>query len=112
MWDVVVDLRPGSPTFLSWDAVTLSPRSRARVYVPPGCGHGFLSMQDGTGCLYIKFGAYDASKEVEVNAFDPEIGITWPPPLGEAAEYVMSVKDRGLRPAADALQQVARRCRL
>lgn len=105
MWDAVVDLRPDSPTFLEWDAVLLSPERRTRMYVPPGVGHGFLALKDDTTCLYLKLGCYDRSQELEVNAFDPAVGIRWPLPVGSAEGYVISAKDRSLPPAAEALRQ-------
>lgn len=100
MWDVVVDLRPASATYLQWDFVRLSPKARTRLYVPPNVGHGYLSMEDGTVTLYMKLGCYDKSKEIEVSALDPEIGIRWPAPLAGAADYIMSRKDRSLPLAA------------
>jgi len=103
MWDCMVDLRPHSPTFMAWDAVLLSPERRSRIYVPPGVGHSFLALKDGTTCLYVKFGRFDPSKEMEVNAFDPAIGIRWPEPLGDASEYIISKKDRNLPTVEEAL---------
>lgn len=110
MWDAIVDFRPESPTFLRWDAVLLSQERRTRIYVPPGCAHGYLALQDGTMSLYLKLGRYDKSKELELNCLDPAIKIPWPRPLDGASDYVMSVKDRGLPTAAEVLS--ARQSRL
>eukprot|EP00929_Paragymnodinium_shiwhaense_P075223 TRINITY_DN38452_c0_g1_i1.p1 TRINITY_DN38452_c0_g1~~TRINITY_DN38452_c0_g1_i1.p1 ORF type:complete len:238 (+),score=39.87 TRINITY_DN38452_c0_g1_i1:47-760(+) len=96
MWDVVVDLREESETYLMWDTVTLSPERRSRLYVPPGVGHGYLSLRDGTVTLYLKTGLYDRSSEKEANPFDPMFAIRWPRPLDGADDYIMSAKDRSL----------------
>lgn len=96
MWDVVVDLRKDSPTFLKWDYVLLSPERRSQLFVPANVGHGFLSLQDNTTAFYIKFGFYAPGKEMEVNAFDPTVGICWPTPLDGDLSFIRSPKDRAL----------------
>lgn len=103
MWDAIVDLRPGSPTYLCWDAVALSPERRTRLYVPPGVAHGYLALKDGTLSLYLKLGCFDKAQEIEVNARDPALGIPWPAPLGGASDYIMSAKDSALPAAAQVL---------
>eukprot|EP00927_Polykrikos_kofoidii_P063687 TRINITY_DN58559_c0_g1_i1.p1 TRINITY_DN58559_c0_g1~~TRINITY_DN58559_c0_g1_i1.p1 ORF type:complete len:211 (-),score=25.51 TRINITY_DN58559_c0_g1_i1:99-731(-) len=96
MWDVLVDFRPESETYLQWDAVTLSPSERTRVFVPPRVGHGYFARMDGTTTLYLKLGCFDITKEINVNAFDPELGISWPAPVHGATDYLLSNKDRNL----------------
>ncbi|CAE8631654.1 unnamed protein product [Polarella glacialis] len=112
MWDVLVDLRPTSRTFMAWDYVVLSPTRRSRVYVPPGVGHGYLALEDNTVTLYLKLGRYEKSREIEVNALDKSLGIAWPPPLDGASDYIMSVKDRSNPLAADVLRGLQNTSRL
>lgn len=108
MWDVIVDLRQESATFLQWDFVVLSPELQVRLFVPPGVAHGYLARSDGTTTLYLKLGCYDKSKEIEINALDPTLGVRWPPPLGgPSAEYIVSAKDRALPIVAEALRGAA-----
>ena len=81
IYDVVVDLRSGSPTYLQWLAVKLSAESRLSIFVPKGFAHGFKSLRDDTEVLYYMSMAHvpDAARGIRWN--DPVIGIDWP--LGE-----------------------------
>lgn len=103
MWDVLVDLRPESETYMKWDAARLSPERRTRMYVPPGVGHGYMAMKDGTVSLYLKLGIYVKSREIEVNVFDPVVDIPWPKPVDGATEYIISAKDKGLPSIEEAM---------
>jgi dTDP-4-dehydrorhamnose 3,5-epimerase len=86
--DVVVDLRPDSPTFLRHLAVTLSAESRAAVYVPEGCAHGFQTLEDDTEVFY-QMSAFHAPEHARgVRWDDPAFAIAWPP-----AERIMSARD-------------------
>jgi dTDP-4-dehydrorhamnose 3,5-epimerase len=78
IYDVVVDLRRGSPTFKDWVGVTLTAENRKALYVPEGCGHGFLTLQDGVEVFYqmSEFFVEQASRGVRWN--DPAFGIAWP----------------------------------
>lgn len=107
MWDVVVDLRSDSETFLQWDMAMLSPERRTRMYVPPGVGHGYLSLADNTVTIYLKLGRFDKAKELEANVFDPVLAIPWPQPCGGARDYIMSAKDRSNPSVEDALARAA-----
>jgi CDP-6-deoxy-D-xylo-4-hexulose-3-dehydrase len=95
MYDVLIDLRKGSPTFKKWESYVLK-NDQKYVYVPAGVAHGYVSMEDNTLTLYYKGAVYDPAKEINVNALDPSLGITWPAPIGGMTEYVMSEKDRNL----------------
>jgi dTDP-4-dehydrorhamnose 3,5-epimerase len=92
IYDVVVDLRRESPTFKDWTAVTLTAANRSMVYVPRGCGHGFLTLEDDTEIFYQMSEVYslEASRGVRWN--DPTFQIAWP---GEAV--VISDRDRTYR---------------
>lgn len=76
--DVVVDLRSSSPTFLRWISVELTAENRRALYVPPGCAHGFQTLQDDSELLYLmtEFYAPEAARGVRWN--DPRLGIAWP----------------------------------
>ncbi len=77
-FDVVVDLRTGSDTFGHWDAVLLDTRDRRAVYVPEGCGHAFMALQDHTVVNYLCSAPFSPEREHGVHALDPALAITWP----------------------------------
>lgn len=78
VWDVAVDLRAGSPTFLKWHAEELSADNHRAMMIPEGFAHGFQSMSDDCELLYFHSAAYTADSEGAVNAIDPKLGIRWP----------------------------------
>jgi dTDP-4-dehydrorhamnose 3,5-epimerase len=86
IWDVVVDLRRGSPTFLRWQAFELSEDNRARLYIPKGVAHGFQSLTDAVEVNYLisTFYAPDATSGVRYD--DPAFGIDWPLPPAALSE--------------------------
>ena len=90
-FDVLVDLRPESPTYRAWDGVALSAENRRSVYVPRGVAHGFQTLVDGTELLYLIDTPYvpDAARGVRWD--DPAFGIEWPDP---PAERTISERDR------------------
>jgi dTDP-4-dehydrorhamnose 3,5-epimerase len=80
VFDVVVDMRPHSPTFRVWYGVELSADNGRMLYVPEGCAHGCQSLVDDTEILYMA-SAFHAPKEVRGVRFDdPAFGIRWPLP--------------------------------
>ncbi len=89
IFDVVVDLRPESPTFRDWVGVVLNEMNRHMIYVPTGCAHGFLTLQDQTEVFYQMSEFYDPESARGVRWDDPAFQIAWP----ESAE-VMSERDR------------------
>lgn len=80
-WDVAVDLREGSPTFLQWCAYELSADNRRMVVIPDGCAHGFQTLTDEVELLYLHTAFYAPEHERGFNAQDPRLGITWPLPI-------------------------------
>jgi dTDP-4-dehydrorhamnose 3,5-epimerase len=82
LFDVVLDLRPDSPTYLRWDGVELGgdPENRRMLYVPEGCAHGFQTLEDQTDVLYVMFGEYSPEHARGVRWDDPSFGIAWPLP--------------------------------
>lgn len=78
LYDVVLDLRPDSPTQGRWFAAELNSENRLMMYVPEGCAHGFLTLADDTEALYLVSAFYAPDKEHGVRFDDPAFGITWP----------------------------------
>lgn len=90
IFDVVVDTRPDSPTYLEHVGIELSERNRSAVYVPPYCAHGFLILEENTEVNYLVSGAYTADRERGYRHDDPAFGIKWP-----IAVTHLSEKDKG-----------------
>lgn len=78
VYDVVVDVRPGSPAFGQWRGFELSARAGAAVYVPEGCAHGFLTLEDDVEILYQMSEAYRPELSRALRWDDPALGIEWP----------------------------------
>jgi dTDP-4-dehydrorhamnose 3,5-epimerase len=77
-FDVVVDLRQGSPTYRRWAGVQLSPVEGSLVYVPEGCAHGYLTLQDDTELVYMTSATYAPGSARGVRHDDAAFGIDWP----------------------------------
>jgi dTDP-4-dehydrorhamnose 3,5-epimerase len=90
VFDVVVDLRVGSPTFGKWDAVVVDDRHRS-VYLSEGLGHAFLALEDDSTVMYLCSAAYAPDREHTINPLDPTLDIAWPAVDGEP---IMSDRDR------------------
>jgi len=78
IYDVVLDLRPESPTYKDWIGFVLSSTNRQMVYVPERCAHGFLTLEDDTEVFYQMSEFYDSGSSRGVRWNDPAFGITWP----------------------------------
>lgn len=78
VFDVAVDLRRESPTFLRWTACELSPESRRAFLIPEGCAHGFQVLEADSELLYLHTAFYDRAAEGGVRFDDPRVGVTWP----------------------------------
>jgi dTDP-4-dehydrorhamnose 3,5-epimerase len=91
--DVIVDLRPGSPTARRWVGVELTWQNRRMMYVPRGLAHGYQSLEDETEVTYQVSEFYHPESEGRLLWNDPAIGIEWP-----VAEVVISDKDRTAPP--------------
>jgi dTDP-4-dehydrorhamnose 3,5-epimerase len=89
IWDVAVDVRPGSPTVGRWTAVTLTADNFRQLYVPPGCAHGFCVTSDEAEVEYKCTAVYDPADEIGVAYDDPQIAIRWP-----VANPILSHRDR------------------
>jgi dTDP-4-dehydrorhamnose 3,5-epimerase len=89
IYDVVVDLRPQSPTFKDWIAVVLTAEKRNMLYVPESCAHGFLTLEDETEVFYQMSEFYHAELSRGVRFDDPAFRIAWPEKI-----EVISERDR------------------
>lgn len=78
IWDVAVDLRAGSPTFLQWHAEELSAANCRALLIPEGFAHGFQTLCDGCELLYLHSKAYTPAAEAGLHARDPALAIGWP----------------------------------
>lgn len=98
VFDVCVDLRPGSPTYGQWEGVVLSAANRRQLFVPRGFAHGFLVLSDTAEFCYKCDDVYHPNDEGGIMWNDPTIGIEWPPLQGDdefdPARVILSDKDR------------------
>ena len=78
VYDVVLDLRPESPTFGRWFGQELSADNRLAMYVPKGCAHGFLTLEDNTEIFYFVSEYYSKEFERGIRWNDPAFNISWP----------------------------------
>jgi dTDP-4-dehydrorhamnose 3,5-epimerase len=79
IFDVIVDLRPGSPTYAEWFGVELEAERGSALYVPEGCAHGFQTLVDDTEVLYLISHRYEPAAATGVRWNDPAFAIAWPP---------------------------------
>jgi len=86
VWDVAVDLRKNSATFLQWFGVELSPVNRRMLIIPEGCAHGFQVLGRDSEMLYLHTAVYSPSSERGVHPRDPRIAIHWPLEITELSE--------------------------
>ena len=86
VWDVAVDLRRGSPTFLQHHAVALSEDVTQSYLIPEGFAHGFQALTPDCELIYFHTADYNATAEAGLNALDPCLGIKWPCPISERSQ--------------------------
>lgn len=101
VWDVVVDLRKGSPTFRQWQAFDLIGEKHNEILVPAGCGHGYLVLEDSIvsyKCSEKFYGEYDDG----IRWNDPDIAVRWPlEKVGGPESVITSDKDQNLQTFAE-----------
>jgi dTDP-4-dehydrorhamnose 3,5-epimerase len=98
VFDVVVDMRRGSPTFGRWHGIELSAENRLQLWIPPGFAHGFLALSDSAECLYKTTDYWSPNQERTLLWNDPALAIAWP----LTGEPIVSAKDRAGLPLAQA----------
>lgn len=89
VWDVMVDLRPGSPTRHRWAATELAAGDGRSHYIPRGCAHGFVTLEDHSTVAYLIEGRYVAEASAVVRWNDPTLAVSWP-----VMDPILSDKDR------------------
>jgi dTDP-4-dehydrorhamnose 3,5-epimerase len=114
VFDVVVDIRVGSPTFGRWDSVLLDDKDHRTIYISEGLGHGFLALQDNSTVMYLCSAEYNPQREHTICATDPTLAIDWPlvggaaPCLSDrdaAAPSLDEVRASGLLPTWEQTQR-------
>ncbi|MDQ1330422.1 MAG: dTDP-4-dehydrorhamnose 3,5-epimerase [Thermodesulfobacteriota bacterium] len=78
IWDVAVDIRRNSPTYLKWLSLELDDANRFMLYIPPGFAHGFLALSEDVHLIYKCTNEYDSKLDAGIRWNDPDIGIVWP----------------------------------
>jgi dTDP-4-dehydrorhamnose 3,5-epimerase len=86
VWDVAVDLRKSSPTFLQWHAQELSAKNTLMLVIPEGCAHGFQVLEPDSELLYLHTASYSPSVEGGVRFDDPALKLPWPLPVADLSE--------------------------
>ena len=86
VFDVAVDLRADSPTFLHWHGEILSAENRRSLLIPVGCAHGFQTLTEDCELLYLHTVPFHPEAEGALNAADPALTIAWPLPISEQSE--------------------------
>jgi dTDP-4-dehydrorhamnose 3,5-epimerase len=82
VFDVVVDLRPGSPTYRQWLSVVLDGDEQNSVFIPAGCAHGFQALTEPADTAYRIDRRHDPREDLTIAHDDPELAVPWPLPVG------------------------------
>lgn len=93
IWDVGVDLRPGSPTRFQWFGTKLTPGNGLSMVIPEGFGHAFITLEPNSTAVYVVSAVYALDYESGIRYDDPKLGIAWP-----IEPAVISDKDRAWEP--------------
>ncbi|WP_030381126.1 MULTISPECIES: dTDP-4-dehydrorhamnose 3,5-epimerase family protein [unclassified Streptomyces] len=101
VFDVVVDLRPDSPTYLGRAFLDLSGETQRTVYIPAGCAHGFQALTDTADTSYRIDRPHDPAEDVTIRFDDPGLAIPWPLPVTS-----VSARDREAPGLAEVLKQL------
>ena len=81
VFDVIVDLRPDSPTYRNWESFELRGDEQVSLYIPAGCAHGFQALTEPAGVSYRIDQPHDPTEDVSIAYDDPELAIPWPLPV-------------------------------
>ncbi|WP_440069926.1 dTDP-4-dehydrorhamnose 3,5-epimerase [Streptosporangium sp. OZ121] len=118
VFDVVVDIRVGSPTFGQWESVILDDEDHRAVYVSEGLGHAFMALTDDAIVVYLCSEGYAPGREHGIDPLDPELGIEWPsgvaPLLSDKdakAPTLAEARRQGLLPAYEECSRLYARLR-
>lgn len=102
IFDVVVDLRPASPTYRNWESFDLRDSEQVSLYIPAGCAHGFQALTNPADVSYRIDRPHNPAEDVSIAFDDPELAIPWPLPV-----TMMSQRDRGAPSLATAMKTLA-----
>lgn len=102
VFDVIVDLRPASPTYRNWESFELRDGEQVSLYVPAGCAHGFQALTEPADVSYRIDRPHDPAEDVSIAYDDPELAIPWPLPV-----TIRSARDQLAPSLADAIKQLA-----
>lgn len=91
VWDVAVDLRENSPTFLKWFGIELSGENHTQLFIPPGFGHGFVTLENNTYFQYKCTNYYSPEHDAGIKWDDPDVKVNWP-----IKDVLVSEKDQNL----------------
>lgn len=86
VYDVAVDIRKGSSTFMQWHGEILSAANQKSLLIPEGFAHGFQTLSDDCELIYLHTAAFHDLSEAAINIADPEIGIIWPLPITDISD--------------------------
>ena len=89
VWDVAVDIRKNSPSFMKWYGIELSEKNSTMLYIPPGFAHGFITLEDNTHFLYKCTNEFSKEHECGIIWNDKDIAINWP-----LKDVIVSDKDK------------------
>lgn len=98
IWDVIIDLRKNSKTYLNWYGMELSNKNSKIIYIPKGFAHGYQTLTNNTEIVYIHDGIYNKEKENGINYKDKQLNIKWPLKVTN-----ISYKDKNLKSLKNAL---------
>jgi dTDP-4-dehydrorhamnose 3,5-epimerase len=101
IFDVIIDLRPASPTYRQWESFDLRDTAQASLYIPAGCAHGFQALTEPADVSYRIDRAHDPAEDISIIFNDPELAIPWPLPV-----TAMSPRDLAALPLTAAMKQV------
>lgn len=90
LYDVIIDLRPDSPTFKKWFSVDLTAENRKQLYIPEGFAHGFVTLEDATEIFYQMTEFYHPNSAQGIRWNDPAFRVKWP-----LSDWIISERDRG-----------------
>ena len=86
IWDVIIDIRPGSPTYRRWQGFELSDANGRQLYIPKGFAHGFQTLSDDVEVNYLISEPYVPEAASGIRHDDPSFAIAWPLPVTEISE--------------------------
>lgn len=96
VYDVAVDLRENSPTYLKWYGIELSEENKKQFFIPKGFAHGFLVLSDYAEFCYKVDDFFHPNDEGGIAYNDPSIGVKWP--IGDGMQIILSEKDKAWQP--------------